>query len=334
MKNRYSLFILIFLAGIFFLGASLLIAISSGAKELDLSTVWSAVFHFDAALTSHQIVHELRLPRVLGSALVGAALAVSGALMQGITRNDLADPGILGINAGASLMTALCFAFFPGMPYSLLIVCCFFGALLSALCIFLIASGAPGGLTPIRLTVAGAILAALFSSLSSGVAIYFDLSQDLAFWFAGGTAGVKWHHLAYLAPIIFSVIIFSLLFARPITLLSLGEETAAGLGGNVLLIRLAAMGAAVLLAGTSVSAAGSIGFIGLIVPHIARKLIGVDYRFIIPISALGGSILLVLADYGARMVNPPRELAISAMVALVGVPFFLYLSGRQRRNEP
>ncbi|MCI2255634.1 iron ABC transporter permease [Domibacillus sp. PGB-M46] len=333
MKKRYSLFIIIFFAATCLLGVSLFAAVSSGAKELNLPTVWAAVFHFNAELTSHQIIHELRLPRVLGAALVGCALAVSGALMQAVTRNDLADPGILGINAGASLMTALCFALSPGIPYSLLIVFCFFGSVISAICIFWIASGAPGGITPIRLTVAGAILAALFSSLSSGVAIYFDLSQDLAFWFAGGTAGIRWGHLTYLAPIILAAVLLSLSFARPLTLLSLGEETAAGLGGNVPLVRLAAIGAAVLLAGTSVSAAGSIGFIGLIVPHIARKLVGVDYRFIIPISALGGSILLVLADYGARMVNPPRELAISAMVALLGVPFFLFLSRRQRRRE-
>lgn len=333
MNRRYSFFFAVSLVCLFLLGASIFLAVSSGAKNLDIQTVWSAVFQYNAALTSHQIIHELRLPRVLGAALIGAALAVSGALMQGVTGNTLADPGILGINAGASLVTALCFAFFPGMPYSLLIVCCFFGAVMSAVCIFVIASGTPGGPTPIRLTIAGAILAALFSSLSSGVAIYFDLSQDLAFWFAGGTAGIKWMHLGYLAPIISAAILFSIFIGRPITLLSLGEETAAGLGGNVMLIRLSAIGAAVLLAGTSVSAAGAIGFIGLIVPHIARKLVGVDYRLIIPVSALGGSILLVVADYGARMVNPPRELAISAMVALVGVPFFLYLSRHQRGNS-
>ncbi|MFD0676955.1 MULTISPECIES: FecCD family ABC transporter permease [unclassified Paenibacillus] len=308
------------------------IAISFGAKEMTLETVWTAILHYNPALTTHQIIHELRLPRVIGAAVIGAAFAVSGALMQGVTRNPLADAGILGINAGAMFVVALSFAFLPNLPYSALMVLSFAGAALSALFIFLLGSSSAGGLTPLKLTIAGAVVAALLHSLSSGVAIYYDLSQDLAFWYAGGVSGVKWSHLELLVPILAVTFVGTLVLGRSISLLSLGDEVAANLGVKTRRIRALGMTAALILAGVSVSAVGSIGFVGLVIPHISRKLVGVDYRFIIPVSALLGAVLLVLADLGARMVNPPRELAIGVMVALVGVPFFLYLAHKERRS--
>lgn len=326
------------LAGLFFilsllgLIASMFIAISFGAKDLTLGTVWTAVTSYNPELTTHQIVHEMRLPRVIGAAVVGAAFAVAGALMQGVTRNPLADAGILGINAGATFVVALSFAFLPHLSYTSLMILSFLGAVLSTLLIFLLGSQAAGGLTPLRLTIAGAVVAALLHSLSSGIAIYYDLSQDLAFWYAGGVSGVRWSHLAILVPIILIAILCSILLGRSVSLLSLGVDVADNLGVNTKRIRLLGMGIAVLLAGASVSAVGSIGFVGLVIPHISRKLVGVNYRYIIPMSALLGAILLVLADLGARIINPPRELAIGVMVALVGVPFFLYLARKERRD--
>ena len=154
-------------------------------------------FDYNPKLTQHQIIYELRLPRVIGAAVVGAAFAVAGAVMQGVTRNPLADAGVLGINAGAMFVVALSFAFFPHMPYSYLMIVSFIGAVLSTVLIFIIGSATSGGLTPMRLTIAGAVMAALLHSLSSGIAIYYDLSQDLAFWYAGGVAGVKWEHLKF-----------------------------------------------------------------------------------------------------------------------------------------
>ncbi|MFC0212306.1 FecCD family ABC transporter permease [Paenibacillus chartarius] len=310
----------------------MLAAVSYGAKDLTLTTVWKAILHYDPKLTSHQIIHELRLPRVIGAAVMGAAFAVAGALMQGVTRNPLADAGILGINAGAMLMVALSFAFFPGIPYSALMLLSFIGAVLSTLFVFLLGSTSAGGLTPLRLTIAGAVVAALLHSASSGVAIYYDLSQDLAFWYAGGVAGVKWSHLKVLIPIISGAVIWAWVMGRSVSIVSLGDEVAVNLGVKTKRVRMLGMSAALILAGVSVSAVGSIGFVGLVIPHISRKLVGVDYRFVIPVSAFLGAILLVLADLGARIVNPPRELAIGVMVALVGVPFFLYLARKERRS--
>ncbi|MFC9414546.1 FecCD family ABC transporter permease [Bacillus mobilis] len=311
---------------------SIFLAVAFGAKDIHLQTVWTAVFDYNPKLTQHQIIYELRLPRVIGAAVVGAAFAVAGAVMQGVTRNPLADAGVLGINAGAMFVVALSFAFFPHMPYSYLMIVSFIGAVLSTVLIFIIGSATSGGLTPMRLTIAGAVMAALLHSLSSGVAIYYDLSQDLAFWYAGGVAGVKWEHLKLLVPIILITILFATVIGRSISLISMGDDVATNLGVKTNRTRILGMIIVVILAGVSVSAVGSIGFVGLVIPHIARKLVGVNYRLIIPMSALLGAMLLVLADLGARTVNPPKELAIGIMVALVGVPFFLYIARKVGRE--
>ncbi|PRD10556.1 ferrichrome ABC transporter permease [Bacillus sp. MYb56] len=305
---------------------AIFLAVAFGAKDIHLQTVWAAVFDYNPKLTQHQIIYELRLPRVIGAAVVGAAFAVAGAVMQGVTRNPLADAGVLGINAGAMFVVALSFAFFPHMPYSYLMIVSFIGAVLSTVLIFIIGSATSGGLTPMRLTIAGAVMAALLHSLSSGVAIYYDLSKDLAFWYAGGVAGVKWEHLKFLVPIILITIVFATVLGRSISLISMGDDVATNLGVKTSRTRILGMIIVVILAGVSVSAVGSIGFVGLVIPHIARKLVGVNYRLSIPMSALLGAMLLVLADLGARTVNPPKELAIGIMVALVGVPFFLYIA--------
>lgn len=311
---------------------SIFLAVAFGAKDIHLQTVWTAVFDYNPKLTQHQIIYELRLPRVIGAAVVGAAFAVAGAVMQGVTRNPLADAGVLGINAGAMFVVALSFAFFPHMPYSYLMIVSFIGAVLSTVLIFIIGSATSGGLTPMRLTIAGAVMAALLHSLSSGVAIYYDLSQDLAFWYAGGVAGVKWEHLKFLVPIILITIVFATILGWSISLISMGDDVATNLGVKTNRTRILGMIIVVILAGVSVSAVGSIGFVGLVIPHIARKLVGVNYRLIIPMSALLGAMLLVLADLGARTVNPPKELAIGIMVALVGVPFFLYIARKVGRE--
>ncbi|MED1609976.1 iron ABC transporter permease [Bacillus paranthracis] len=311
---------------------SIFLAVAFGAKDIHLQTVWAAVFDYNPKLTQHQIIYELRLPRVIGAAVVGAAFAVAGAVMQGVTRNPLADAGVLGINAGAMFVVALSFAFFPHMPYSYLMIVSFIGAVLSTVLIFIIGSATSGGLTPMRLTIAGAVMAALLHSLSSGIAIYYDLSQDLAFWYAGGVAGVKWEHLKFLVPIIFITIVFATVLGRSISLISMGDDVATNLGVKTNRTRILGMIIVVILAGVSVSAVGSIGFVGLVIPHIARKIVGVNYRLIIPMSALLGAMLLVLADLGARTVNPPKELAIGIMVALIGVPFFLYIARKVGRE--
>jgi iron complex transport system permease protein len=294
--------------------------------------IWEAVFHFNPDLTQHQIIQELRLPRALAGALVGCGFAISGALMQGMTRNPLADPGLLGINGGAGFVLAICFAFFPGLPFQYVILFSFLGAALGAGLVYGISALAKGGLTPVRLALAGAAVSALLVALSEGIAIFYQIAQDLAFWFAGGVSGTKWLQIHIVWPWVTGGGLLALLLSKSITVLSLGEEIAVGLGQRTAWVKLGGTLAALILAGASVSAVGAVGFIGLVIPHVARMLVGVDYRWIIPCSAVLGALLMVIADIGARIVNPPFETPVGALIALIGVPFFLYLARQERRE--
>jgi len=317
---------IILIAGLVGLILAIGLSVSFGAADIDFKTVWTAVFQFNPDLTSHQIIQEIRLPRVIGAALVGACFAVSGSIMQGMTRNPLADSGLLGLNAGAAFMLAVCFAFFPGLPYMFIILFSFLGAALGAGIVYGVGSMAKGGLTPIRLVLAGAAVSALLAALSEGIAIYFRIGQDLAFWYAGGVSGTKWEHLQIMTPWIIAALIGAFILSKSITMLSLGDEVAIGLGLRTGTIKLFGMIIVLVLAGAAVSVVGAVGFVGLIVPHLTRFLVGSDYRWIIPCSAILGSLLVILADFAARMVNPPYETPIGALIALIGVPFFLYLA--------
>jgi len=332
LRTRPLVATFIIFGGIFALLFGIALSVSFGAADIALSTVWEAIFRFNPELTPHQIIQEIRLPRVIGGAMVGACFAVAGALMQGMTRNPMADSGLLGLNAGAGFVLALCFAFLPGLPFKYVILYSFMGAALGAGLVFGIGSLAKGGLTPLRLVLSGAAVSALLVALSEGISLYFRIGQDLAFFYAGGVAGTKWSHLQVMLPWIIGALLVSFMIARSITLLSLGEDVATGLGQNTRLVKLIAILMVLILAGTAVSVVGAVGFVGLIIPHLTRYLVGVDYRWIIPCSAILGSLLVVLADLAARMINPPTEVPIGALIALIGVPFFLYLARKERRE--
>ncbi len=308
------------------------VSITQGAAKIPIATVWESIFNFNSEILHHLFVVELRLPRVIASALVGAAFAVSGAIMQGTTRNPMADSGLLGLNSGAGFALSLCFAFFPGMRYMQIVLCCFLGAALGMGLVNGIASLRRGGVTPMRLVLAGAAVSALLSALSQGVALYFNVAQNIMFWTVGGVAGSNWEQIKVMTPWIAAALLGAIGLSRPISLLSLGEDVAKGLGLNTVLINLLCSIVVLVLAGTSVAVVGAVGFVGLMVPHLARYLVGVDYRFIIPASMVLGALLMVAADLGARTLNPPFETPIGALISLVGVPFFLYLARKQRRG--
>lgn len=310
----------------------LMISVSAGAADISLKTVWQAVFSFDPTSVQHQIIRELRIPRSLIGGMVGICFAVSGAIMQGMTRNPLASPGIAGVNAGSALVLAASFAFFPKLPYHQLMIFSFGGALLGAGIVFGVASLARGGLTPIGLALAGAAISALFGSMTSAISLYFELAQDLMFWYAGGVAGTKWIHVQALMPWGAAGLLAAIALAPSITVLSLGDEVATGLGQRTGWVKAAGTVVVVILTGAAVSTAGPVGFVGLMVPHIARYLIGVDYRWVIPCSAVLGALLVMLADIGARAVNVPFETPIGLITAMLGVPFFLYLARREGKG--
>lgn len=307
------------------------LGISVGAADLDFFAVWRAIFQFDATRQADQIVMSLRLPRELGAALVGAAFAVSGAMMQGLTRNPLAEPGLLGLNAGASLALACIYAFLPGSSYLSIMLLSFVGAGIGAGIVFGLGSLKAGGMSPIRITLAGAAVSTLLTALAEGIAIYYQVSQDLAFWIAGGVSGVNWSQLQIVTPVVLIGILLAILFSRELTILSFGEEVAKGLGQRTFFIKSILMVIVFILAGAAVSIVGAVAFIGLMVPHMIRFFVGTDFRWILPCSAIVGSLLMVVADTIAKTINAPFETPVGAVVAIAGIPFFFYLVRRGGR---
>lgn len=302
------------------------ISVSYGSTNIALETVWQAVFHFNPDITTHQVIQELRLPRALSAALVGAFLAVSGAIMQGMTRNPLASPSIMGVTDGAAFALVLMLAFFPAISTMGLISSSFIGAGLAVGLVFMVGSLSPSGLTPVKLTLAGVAIGTMLRSISSILSLHFNLEKQMGFWLAGGLDGTSWSSVTILFISGTIGLFIAIVISKSITVLSLGEDMATGLGQNNLMIKLWGILSILILTGASVSVAGAVGFVGLIVPHITRFIIGTDYRWIIPSSILFGAFLLVLADVVSRLVNAPFETPVGAITSLIGVPFFLYLA--------
>ncbi|MBX3015975.1 MAG: iron ABC transporter permease [Caldilineaceae bacterium] len=307
-------------------------SISFGAADMSLATAWSAIFKFDPAVTEHQIIQTLRFPRVLASIIVGSSLAVCGAIMQGTTRNPLADSGLMGISSGATFAMALCMVFLPTRTYSQMMFFAFTGAAITTSMTYFVASLGPRGMTPHKLVLAGLSISMLFGAFSTYLAIKYQLGTALAYWTAGGVAGAQWSELAVIAPFFLLSLAVSIALSPSITVLSLGEEVATGLGLRTRLVKGIATVIVLVLTGLSVVVVGPIGFVGLLTPHAVRYMVGVDYRYIIPATVFYGGLLAISADLLGRMINRPFETPIGIIFAIIGVPFFLYLARKQRRE--
>jgi iron complex transport system permease protein len=306
------------------------LSVSVGAADIDIGTVWRSVFAYNAESTDQYIIHDIRLPRVVAGVLVGACFAVAGAIMQALTRNPLAEPGLMGLNAGATLVVVIALAIDRNRPLTQLILLSFVGALLGTAIVYGVGSLSRGGLTPVKLALAGASVSVMLGSLTSGIVLYYGIAQDVLYFQAGGISGTTWHHVQLLLPWFVIGLIGALFISRSLTVLSLGDEVAQGLGLRTTLIKAIGSLVVLLLAGAAVAVAGPIGFIGLMIPHVTRGLVGLDYRWVIPCSALLGGTLLMFADVAARLVRQPYETPVGFVTALIGVPFFLYIARRDR----
>lgn len=324
MTNRSRTFTITVIGLLALLFITLVVSIIVGAKDISVINVLRALFT-DQVNSQILIIREIRLPRELAALFVGAALAVSGAIMQGMTRNPLADPGLLGLSAGANMALAMVMAFAVQVSFMSIIVACFVGAALGAGLVFGIGSMKRGGFSPIRLVLAGAAVSAFLYAVSQGIAINFRVAKDVSMWTSGGFVGSSWNQLSLIIPIIAIGIATAILLAKQVTILSLSEDVATGLGQNTLIIKVILFILVVLLAGVSVALAGNLIFVGLMVPHMARKLVGVDYKRIIPASAILGAIFMLGADTVARVINAPFETSVAAIVAVLGIPFFLFI---------
>jgi iron complex transport system permease protein len=305
----------------------MLASIRFGAAEIGTMQVIQTFTDYDPNSEEDLIIRTLRVPRAIIAALVGASLAVAGAIMQGLTRNPLADPGILGIEAGAALAVVGAVFLFGVSSLSTYALFAFLGGGITAVLVYGLGSMGRGGMTPMKLTIAGAAFTALLSSLTTAMLILNQRTlEEIRFWLAGSVAGRDLNLLLQVLPYILVGLVLSLAIARQVTTLSLGDDVAAGLGQRTGWVKgLAAIGV-VLLAGSAVAIAGPIGFVGLVIPHIVRFFVGVDYRWILPYSIIFGAILLVSADIAARLVLRPQEIPVGIMTAFVGAPFFIYLA--------
>ena len=317
------------------LGAAVLLvcviaSLAFGAREVGLDDILAGLSGADPQTVGAIAVRE-RIPRTVLALLAGAALGVSGALLQAVTRNPLADPGILGINHGASLFVVAGIAFAGIDTLQQYLWLALAGAALTAVFVYLIGSMGRGGATPVKLALAGAATTAALSSLVSAVLLpRIEVMTVFRFWQVGGVAGASWEGMLTIAPFLGVGALIAALSARPLNALALGDEVAAGLGVRTARVRLLAGLAAVLLCGATTAVAGPIAFLGLMVPHVVRLLTGPDQRWILPLSAIGGAAVLTVSDVVGRVAGRPGELEAGVVTALLGAPVLISIARRTR----
>ncbi|GAA3599609.1 iron chelate uptake ABC transporter family permease subunit [Klugiella xanthotipulae] len=313
------------------LAVAVLLSLALGARDIPFGTVLDALLHPHPTTTDHTVVLDLRLPRTLIGVLAGAALAVAGTLMQGLTRNPLADPGLLGINAGASLCVLIAISVFGITQPAGFVWFAFTGAALAAVVVYAVGSLGRGGATPLTLALAGAALTAGLTSLIMLV-LLTDLGtfDSYRFWSVGSLSGRDLTTAATLLPFILAGILLALTTGRMLNTLSLGDDIARGLGQNVTLTRVLVATAVVLLCGSATALAGPIVFVGLVVPHIIRPLSGPDHRWLIAYSLPLGPVLLLAADILGRVIARPGEIEAGLVVAFLGAPVMIALLQRRR----
>jgi iron complex transport system permease protein len=316
------------------LGVVLFASIAYGSKAIELGTVVDAFTSYDETDNDHLIIRSLRVPRTLIGLGVGAALGMAGAVMQGVTRNPLADPGIFGVEAGAALAVVVGIYVFGVGSLTGYVWFAFAGAAVASVVVYGLGSVGRGGATPVKLALAGAAMAALLSSLTSAILIVDVTTLDqFRFWAVGSLAGRDGAVVSQVAPFLVVGALLALASARGLNTLALGDDVARSLGQRVHLARALSALAVIVCSGAAVAAAGPIGFIGLTIPHVARAICGPDYRWILPWSIVLGPILLLGADIVGRVVARPGELQVGIVTAFIGAPFFIALVRRRKLAE-
>ncbi|MFD0676110.1 MULTISPECIES: FecCD family ABC transporter permease [unclassified Paenibacillus] len=317
------------LAGILLLVLCMISSILFGAANYDLHTAWISVFHYDEAISEQIIIRTTRVPRACIAAAIGASLAIAGALMQTLTRNPLASPSVLGVNAGATFLVVVAATALSVSSMQVLMWVAFLGAAAAAVIVYILGSLGRDGLTPLKIVLAGAAMTALFSSFTQGILVLNKQGLNtVLFWLTGTIAGRSPDNLLAVLPYMALAWAAAWLISRDMNLLMMGEDAAKGLGQKTIFVKVAAGIIVIVLAGGSVSVAGPIGFIGIVIPHISRFIVGSDHRWVIPYCGVLGAILLILADIGARFIMIPEEMPVGVMTAIIGAPFFIYIARR------
>ena len=316
------------------LGGVAFLSIAVGSKSIPLGPVWEALRHYDPSIDDHVIIRSLRTPRTVLGIAVGAALGLAGAVMQGVTRNPLADPGILGVEAGASFAVVLAIWSLDVHTLGGYVWFAFLGAGLASVAVYTLGSLGRGGATPVKLALAGVALSSLLASLTAAVLLIdVDTFDEFRFWVVGSLSGRGSDIAAQVLPFLVVGAVLALGSARALNALALGDDTARSLGQRVQVARATSALAVVALCGGAVAAAGPIGFVGLTIPHVARAICGPDHRWLLPWSMVLAPILLLASDILGRIVVRPGEMQVGIITALVGAPFFILLVRRRKLAE-
>lgn len=325
MKGFNKKFLLIFIICIVGIISVTILSVGMGTKDIPKEVVYDAIFKFDESNVDHLIIKNNRLPRAIAVLVVGGFLAVAGAIMQGITRNYLASPSLMGVNDGSAFFITIAMVFYPGLSNGSLILISIIGSIVGALLVLGIGSSIKNGLSPVRLAIIGTIVGSFLSSLGSTIAMYFQVSQTISAWYNTKVHTVNNDLLKMIIPIGIIGILIAIIIAKDITISSLGEDIAVSLGQRTNIVKYLSMGSVVLLTATSVALVGKIAFVGLVIPNIIRLLVGHDYKYIISYSLIGGAFFLGLCDLLSRYIGYPFETPIGTVTAIIGVPFFLYM---------
>jgi iron complex transport system permease protein len=312
------------------LAVALFLSVVVGTRGIGIGEVWGYLFANDGSENAY-IVRELRLPRTTLGLVVGIALGVSGALIQALTRNPLADPGILGVNAGAGFAVAIGVGFFGVTTINGYLWFAFVGAIVVTVIVYVLGSAGAGAATPVRLTLVGVALGAVLGGFTGTIALLNpDNFEKLRNWGVGSLAGRGWDVVAAVAPFILIGVAIAILCTGALNAIALGDDLARTLGANVALVRVFVIIAVTLLAGAATAAAGPIAFVGLMIPHIARWFIGPDQRWIMAYTIVCAPVLLVLSDVVGRIISAPIELEAGIVTAFVGAPVLILLARRRK----
>lgn len=311
------------------LGAVALLSLSLGAMDFRPGMVFQGIFRYDSRIYEHAVVRTLRIPRTLMGILAGAALAVSGTAMQAVTRNPLASPGLLGVNAGAAFSIVVSVSLLNISAVPVLVAFSFLGGAFSAVLVYGVASGGRGGSPSVKLALAGVIVAALLSSLTSGILLFDQAALDVVrFWLTGSISGRDMNIQMQVLPFQLLSVLLLVLSGHHLNIISIGEERARSLGMSTGTVRLFILGLVVMAAGSTVAIAGPISFVGLAVPHMVRPFARGDYRRILLYSLLAGPVLTLSGDIIGRLIIRPAELQVGIITALFGAPFLILLVRR------
>ena len=307
--------------------------ISFGAEDVPFNDIIGSIFNFDSENFNHSIIINIRLPRLLADLMVGASLAVAGAVMQGTTKNPMADSGIMGISSGSVFAVVIIVVFFPNISRLGRIGMSALGAAIVTFLIYFLAFLSKKKMSSESMVLSGMAVSTLLSSLTTAIILKEGISGEMMRYTAGSSANTIWNDIYIAGPFFIVALVVSFLISHSLTIMNLGEEVSKGLGANTFIIKLISTIVVLLLSAIAVVIIGPVGYVGLMIPHIVRHFVGTDYRFVLPLSALYGGVLVLICDFLARLIIAPYEFPIGVIIVIIGVPFFIYTSRKEKGDN-